>query len=370
MRKCFLIPLLLWAATAAAFPPLARHWPMHPANSEMVTFLGEAAGNIAKVRLSYRRSIITKAGESKVYTPNEDDTELKVCLANPPQAVVRCLFTMPRAFPAASWVTFTVKSWDANGKMEMEEYAFAAGEFPFPRQAIPIRVSTVNARAFSVVFIPTNDLSAPELRAKLRDVVDLYFRFPDISDHRRFHNFYYSAEPGIYSRVADAGGKFHCVFTGPDNMSLLIKSGGNAFAYLHKASERDCKRGNRFSSEVDDARPLLHESGHAFFGLVDEYCCDSPAKQQRCVPNLYDSLAACQRDAPNVGFPPTNCIQVAANGQTTNHWRIDPAGTGGCIMGDAELTLTPIFEKACVRRILKRYEDCAAGNCFPKKDCP
>jgi hypothetical protein len=373
MRKCFLIPLLLWAATAVALPPIARHSPMHPTNTEMVTFLGEASGNIAKVRLSYRRSILTKTGESKVYTPNEDDTELKVCLANPPQAVVRCLFTMPRAFPAASRVTFTVQSWDANGKMEMEEYWFAAGDYPWPEEAIPIRVNSVNARAFSVAFIPDTDISVADFRAKLGDVVDLYFRYPDIFDHRQFHNFYYFAGQGHYEFVQEPGADPKCVFKDPKNMKL-IESGVNLFAFLHLNAmlpiERNCAKGRRFASKIDDDKPLLHESGHAFFGLRDEYCCDSHYKPQPCAPNVYATLAACQQDAPSLGFKTTNCVQLTNGNDTVNIWRIDPDAGAGCIMGNAEHTATSIFQKACVRRILKRYADCAAGNCFPKQECP
>jgi len=77
---------------------------------------------------------------------------------------------------------------------------------------------------------------------------------------------------------------------------------GDTIAFLHQTDLRDYRSGNRMSSEIDYDKTLIHESGHALFNLMDEYCCDSSYSQQDCVPNIWSSLAACQADAPNLGY--------------------------------------------------------------------
>lgn len=357
-----LLCLLGSQALAFAVSPVGKHSPMHPTNTQFVTFKGIASGGVDKVRLSYRRATLsTSADGSHVQKPAENDTELVVCDPQGTQPSIPCPFTMKKAFPAESLVTFTVKAWDGNGNVEEEEYSFATGDYPWPTDPIPIRVKNVTARALDVVFIPDKDITVANLRARLHEVVDLYFLYPEITESRRFHNFYYSSIQGDYEE--------RCNFTNPSNMAKLMLV-ADTVAFLHVTELRDCKVGNRFSSEISYGKSLIHESGHSFYGLEDEYCCGSSYAQQPCTPNLYASLAACETDAPLLGYPTSNCAQLTKGNQKVQFWRIDPNGAGGCLMGEAQHTPGSAFQKACARRIRWRYGKCAGGDCMPANPCP
>lgn len=62
-----------------------------------------------------------------------------------------------------------------------------------------------------------------------------------------------------------------------------------------------------FGAPTGDLRILLHETGHVPFGLADEYCCDGGYFQADPCPNIYDNLADCEADAPNLGRLPDKC---------------------------------------------------------------
>jgi hypothetical protein len=362
MRKLALLLILAGTTETFAASPVASHEPMHPTNAEMVTFTATAPGTVDKIRLAYRRATLSTAPDgSHVTTPVGGEVEVKVC--DPPGTVANlaCTHTMTTAFPAASLITYKATSFDAAGNAESDEYSFAAGDYPWPSDAIPVRAKSAAVRALDVVFIPDTDITVASFRAQLDDVVRLFFRYPQIEASRVHHNFYYSSIQGNYEET--------CSFTDPSNMAKLLLV-GDTVAFLHSTTLRDCKSGKRFSSEIDYDKSIVHETGHAFFGLMDEYCCDSSYAQQACVPNLYASLAACEADAPNLGYQKSDCKQLKKGAQTINFWRVDPNGAGGCMMGDAQHTTGSVFQKACVRRMNHRYAKCAAGNCFPSPECP
>ena len=88
----------------------------------------------------------------------------------------------------------------------------------------------------------------------------------------------------------------------------------DAGAILHTAEFRDCASGGVFSTEFGSVATMLHETGHAPFGLADEYSGDGGYFSNGPNPNLYTSLASCQSDAPNLGRPASACRSIT---QTT-----------------------------------------------------
>jgi hypothetical protein len=119
------------------------------------------------------------------------------------------------------------------------------------------------------------------------------------------------------------------------------------------------------SSEIDSDKTLIHESGHALFGLQDEYCCDSNYNQLSNVPNIWTSLAGCQAEAADIGHPTSNCTQIAkGTTQSINFWYIDPSGPTGSIMGSSQHEPGSDFGKAGRRRINWRYGQCVGGQCM------
>ncbi|WP_018349724.1 hypothetical protein [Longispora albida] len=109
----------------------------------------------------------------------------------------------------------------------------------------------------------------------------------------------------------------------------------NARAILHPprvpnpplATYRDCAYGGVDSifSSGDAAYTFVHETGHAGFGLSDEYCCDAGNRQVDPFPNVYASLDACRADVGNLGGVPADCTGYDKNGDGQHdYWVSDP----------------------------------------------
>lgn len=85
---------------------------------------------------------------------------------------------------------------------------------------------------------------------------------------------------------------------------------------LHPNELRDCRWGNRVTSEPTSFRTVVHESGHALFNLPDEYCCDGG--YSNLPPVLYNSSDSCNSDAANAAW--RNCTSFTATNGTA-WWR-------------------------------------------------
>jgi hypothetical protein len=339
------------------------HEPMHPGNSEAVTFRAEATGTVDRVELAFERfTLRTDSTGARRRISEAAMSTVRTC--DPPGTVstLTCSHTMTAGFPGSSLITLQVSAWDDKGRSSSESYSFAAGSFPWPNDPIPIRVKGGTLEKLDVVFVPDTDITLAVFRAQLDEVVeDLYFKYPNFKIWRGNYNFYYSGLQANYEEL--------CNFTNPANMAQLTAV-ADTVAILHQADLRDCRSGTLMSSEIDYDKTLIHETGHALFNLADEYCCDSSYAQQACNPNLYSSLANCEADAPNVGFPTSDCVKLMSGPDTIEFWRIDPTNAPGCIMGPSQHTATSDFSKACSRRMTWRYGQCASGECIPSPECP
>jgi len=74
----------------------------------------------------------------------------------------------------------------------------------------------------------------------------------------------------------------------------------------------------------------MHESGHAIFGLVDNYCGNTGYTQTTPTTNVWSSLANCQSDAAAQGWTDGNCRQIEWDDPATpgvdcsvNRWKYD-----------------------------------------------
>jgi hypothetical protein len=126
--------------------------------------------------------------------------------------------------------------------------------------------------------------------------------------------------------------------------------------YVHTADLRDCYKDRNMSSEADSYPSLAHEAGHAFFGLQDEYCCDTSYTAEA---NLWISEDTCRAAAATIGYPMADCRKVTKGALSVDFWRVDP---DDCKMHD---TGGHNFGKACRRAALDRYQRLAAGGALP-----
>lgn len=374
-----LLLLASFPVLADRFVPtiVARHRPMYPDNSQLVTFEGQAFAD--RVILAYTRSVLSTAPDgSHVVTPVELNTVVKTCDPRGARASITCTHTMPTPFPASSLITYTATAVFANGASSKEVYSFAAGDYPWPSDPIPIRLKGNLTSKLDTVLIPDQDLPMGVFLDHLDEVIDVYFQYTPLLFWRGLHNFYISGMAGTYGVPDPVTGKpRQCTWDGPPNITEL-KAVADALVFLHKKEVRNCANIPRisatFGTATIDRKGLVHESAHAWFTLEDEYCCNTRYKKQPCVPNIYCSLADCVADAPNLFYPPSNCTQLSGGGITKNVWRIDPKGEPAeedppCIMGPNQNRETSLFRTACLRRLLWRYRKCLAGTCMSPPPC-
>ena len=83
-------------------------------------------------------------------------------------------------------------------------------------------------------------------------------------------------------------------------------------AVLHFANFQDCTNAglSHFSAEGSNTKAFLHESGHAIFGLGDEY--DGPTNYsivQSPEPNIFDTEAECRNEQTSKSRDPDACYQ-------------------------------------------------------------
>jgi hypothetical protein len=83
-------------------------------------------------------------------------------------------------------------------------------------------------------------------------------------------------------------------------------------AVLHFTNFQDCTNAglSNFSAEGSNTKAFLHESGHAVFGLGDEY--DGPTNYsivQSPEPNIFDTEADCQSEQTAKGRDPNACYE-------------------------------------------------------------
>lgn len=348
---------LLILAVSSSSSPLgaivrASHEPAHPTNQQTVTFVAVSPG-AQRITLGFELFRLSQnPNGSRQQTQVSAFREVATCQA---PSNGECRHPMASAFPAASLVRFRATAVNAQGLSETETYDFAAGAYPWPEDPIPVRVKGRPIDRFDVVFIPDRDISVESFRSQLTSVVrDRYFKYPIIETGRGFYNFYYSGQQGDYENG--------CAFTNPSNMANLTAV-ADAVVFLHIADLRDCKFGRRVSSEINNDKSMIHETGHILFGLQDEYCCDSSYSPQACVPNLWSSEQRCKTAAPTIGQPANSCVQLAEGGAKLALWRIGSDGDAGCIMGPSQHRPGSNFGRACMRRINRKYSRCQAGDC-------
>ncbi len=157
--------------------------------------------------------------------------------------------------------------------------------------------------------------------------------------------------------AADSGCIDGCVMTPPSdwNSALAFADSGSI---IHTNPFRDCaKIGLRlYVATSTDSHVFRHETGHSPFGLADEYCCDGGYFEMSSNPNVYDSLASCQTDAPNVGRTAAACRQLSKGTNTVSQWTSDPASDDLMVDNKTPRALD-------IRRILWMFDQCDQGGC-------
>jgi hypothetical protein len=191
-------------------------------------------------------------------------------------------------------------------------------------------------RAMNIVFVPDQaygDMSVLANRqaflTDLGDVVDTgYWQNQVFVKNVGLTNFFYMTAAG--SAAAPTSGICPNV-TWPSEVNTDA-----AFADLvlliHSNTLRDCRWGNKATSEPTSYRTVVHESAHALFSLPDEYCCDGGYSEVK--PVLYDTENECTNDSVNAAW--RDCQSFTSSSGST-WWRSeddtdDIMSTGGSVV--------------------------------------
>jgi hypothetical protein len=229
---------------------------------------------------------------------------------------------------------------------------------PAQGTAIPVIYTGDRANRIDVVFIADKDdytgVKDPNFLADAASVLKgAYFGQDYFLANQFKFNFWLADQTG------DAvGNDATCLSLTPPANFATDYSWHDAAAILHRDTFRDCASiGEKlFSSEPSSLSTVLHETGHAAFGLSDEYCCDSNYFEASPFPNVWGSETACQTDAPNLGRPESDCRSFTDD--------------KGGIWFTSEPDLNDLMnlnqrppQAADIRRMDWQFRNCDAGTC-------
>jgi hypothetical protein len=226
--------------------------------------------------------------------------------------------------------------------------------------AVPVLFSNAQSRAIDIVFIADeasySGSDDPAFQQDVESVIrSAYYAKPLFLSNQSRLNFWIAQATGRAFRDDDD----KCVLESPSgwNTKTVFADVG---AILHVDPFRDCAKSNLrlFSSEPTSPLTVLHETGHAPFGLADEYAPDGGYFQTAERPNVYTSLFACLVDATTIGRTPDDCREWKRASDSKSFWTSDPSGND--LMessGDRDPQLLD------TRRIEWMFEQCAQGNC-------
>ncbi len=232
---------------------------------------------------------------------------------------------------------------------------------PAQGAAIPVIFTGDRANSIDIVFIADTDnytgSNDPAFLTNVADVIKgAYYGQNYFLDQQQHINFWLADQRGD----ADAGtapGTI-CVLTPPANWATDYAAWADAGAILHTNAFRDCANNGLFSSAPTSLSTVLHETGHAAFALADEYCreagnaCDGGYFENRPHPNMYDTAAECQNEAPS----PVNCRSFTdTRGRT---WSLSDPTQNDLMNVDQRPP-----QAADIRRMDWMFANCIAGTC-------
>lgn len=278
------------------------HDPIYPAGGESITYTLEAESNggIAEVRLYELVSSIDAAGNMSAGTemllrkwdipssPTSASVSYTKTGGYPPNKLIRYRFE----------VIYGKHWWGCWGWRQSHRVTFAIRPYPVTDQPAPVFVQGDIDHTFDLVFIPDKDiLNMEEFRDNCKGMIeDAVLAEPCIRPWSSQFNFYINPEAGVATDYDKIGtDKEH---QRPSNWAYL--SFAEAKAIMHTRELRDYADmvNGLFSTEQHNRGDMMHEIGHAMFGLADEYI-GGDYFQADILPNNWSTRAEAEADAPS-----------------------------------------------------------------------
>ena len=339
------VPLLMMFMSCKESPEtFAIHAPIYPGNAETVTYtLNKITGDVSQVQL---HEIIQTINSSGTVTNTSADVLLQTW--NNPTFPIN--FTKTGGYPTNRLVTYRFDV-TGNGKHYTHSIKFATRPYPVANQPAPVYVVGDVNRVMNLVFIPDSDIPAINTfyNAVKVDIDEVFHREDYVRRFRNSYNFFINPLTG-HAHDYDTETRDH---EKPSNWSQLSFAQGKVI--LHDRNIRDFAQldDNLFSAEHYVKGTLLHESGHNFYDLADEYG-GGVHWQEAELPNNWSTLAACQSAASGRGMTSADAHQMGTSGW----FKLCPTS---CVLQTSGTDMHP-YEKPCRDRILYSLLQRSAGN--------
>ncbi len=322
----------------------AIHAPIYPGNAEAVTYtLSRITGDVSQVQLHETVETINASGTVTATSP-----EVLLQTWNNPSFPLN--FTKTGGYATNRLVTYRFDV-TGNDKHYTHTISFATRPYPVPNQPAPVYVVGDVNRVMNLVFIPDRDIPAINTfyNAVKVDIDEVFHREDYVRRFRRSYNFFINPFTG-HAHDYDTETRDHEV---PSNWDQLSFAQGKVI--LHDRDIRDFAEPDKhlFSAEHYVKGTLLHESGHNFYDLADEYGGGSHW-QEATLPNNWSSLAGCRADAAGRGMQMSDAHQMGTSGW----YKLCPST---CVMESSGTNIHP-YERPCRDRILYSILQRSAGN--------
>jgi hypothetical protein len=350
-----IVPFVVGACSAGGELPqvTTRYAPLHPGNETPVTFriTAEDPEGIKSIELYlYEYALLEEDGDRvTVARENGQWGEAHTwtypslpTYPSPPLSVTES--HTHEGFPEASYIRYLVRATNADGDSQSEEWVFAAGDWPFGDDPIPILGNGPPGKRIDLCFVAQEDYK--DSAAMLGDLEGLIFDGYHINNairgpNRKYWQFHYSPNTGRISDHMDQ------VMEIPDSVG---DSGYiDHVAIIHTADIEDWAYMGNFGTEPQNIGTAVHESAHAAFGLKDEYGGFSLNTSTDPHHNVYDSRQAAEDYNESNGWPPGDVEEIR-----DGWWRPEPS-TLDCIMLDDRDEEMPDFARTCLARALWTY---------------
>lgn len=337
-----LFALFLFCSCKETPETFAIHTPIYPNAGQNVSYtLDKIDGDVSKVQLYETVQTINSSGS---VTATSSTTLLQEW-NNPTLPIT---FTKSGGYSSNRLVNYRFEVY-GNDKHYTHDVKFAISPYPVLNQPAPVYVVGDINRIMNLVFIRDTDLTENTFKDAVRlDIHDAFHKETYIRRFRHSFNFFLNPFTG-HAHDYDTETHDH---EKPSNWNQLSFAQGKVI--LHQRSIRDfAQGGNLFSTEHFNRGTIIHESGHTFYSLADEYGSGSHWQESK-FPNNWQNLSDCQSAAGGRGMASSDAHQMGASGW----YKLCP---NTCAMEITGQNLI-YYSKPCTDRILHMILNRASGN--------
>jgi hypothetical protein len=341
---------------------------MQPSSAQAVTYTAaaHATNGVAKIEIWVAKSpapqrVCCVAGQEVALQLPADLTNAELIKTCEPRRTTDATCTA-NGGPYNGNVVYRAVVVDGAGIRATDEWiSYYAGQLENPshpelNDAIPIYVRDAD-HGINVVFAPDSDDYAGDRSRFIRDVEDFikngYFAESAFSNDRRRWNFYVTYN-SVATKPIGPGAKSDdlCIQNKPSDWSVLAAT-ADAVGIVHTNPCRDNAglagggATTEFTIQTGLGSVAAHETGHAVFGLADEYCCDGGNHDDDAWPhrNLFANLSDCDTNAVAHGVAMSSCTQLTEtnrfcggkdgdgnpkHGGSFDHWTYDVPDLMSC----------------------------------------